>query len=80
MFIFEVLLMKTTQKQNTMTTTENNIENALMTAKLSLTQMLKNGFGSEPKHIFALSNMLCENYNLTQDQSIIIIDEALKIA
>lgn len=63
-----------------MTTQEINIENALMTSKLALTKMLKNGFGSNPKHIFALSNMLCENYNLTQDQSIIVIEEALKIA
>ena len=62
-----------------MTTTEINIANALITAKEILTQMLAQGL-SDAKMIFALSNVISEKYNLSQDQSVIVIDEALKIA
>lgn len=62
-----------------MTTQELNIVKALETAKEVLTQMLAQGLG-ETKFVFALSNMLSEKFNLTKDQSIIVIEEALKIA
>jgi hypothetical protein len=62
-----------------MTTQNLNIANALQTAKEVLTKMLAQGL-SDSKFIFGLSNMLSEKYNLTQDQSIIVIEEALKIA
>lgn len=62
-----------------MTTQNLNIANALQTAKEILTQMLAQGL-SDSKFIFGLSNMLSEKYNLTQDQSVIVIEEALKIA
>ena len=61
-----------------MTTQENNIGNALLTAKELLTQMLSQGFG-ETKYVFALSNMLVEKFNLTQEQSTIVIENALKL-
>ena len=61
-----------------MTTQENNIGNALLTAKELLTQMLSQGFG-ETKYVFALSNMLVEKFNLTKEQSIIVIENALKL-
>ena len=62
-----------------MTAKELNIANALQTAKKAITQMLSQGLG-ETEFVFALSNMISENFNLTQDQSIIVIEEALKIA
>lgn len=62
-----------------MTTQNLNIANALQTAKEVLTQMLSQGL-SDAKFMFGLSNMLIEKYDLTQDESIIIIEEALKIA
>lgn len=61
-----------------MTTQELNIANALLTAKEVLVQMLAQGFG-ETKHIFALSNMLVEEFSLTQEQSTIVIENALKL-
>lgn len=61
-----------------MTSQELNIASALSTAKEVLVQMLAQGFG-ETKHIFALSNMLIENFNLTQEQSTIVIENALKL-
>ena len=61
-----------------MTTQENNIGNDLLTAKELLTQMLSQGFG-ETKYVFALSNMLVDKFNLTQEQSTIVIENALKL-
>jgi hypothetical protein len=61
-----------------MTTLELNIANALSTAKEVLVQMLAQGFG-ETKYVFALSNMLVEKFNLTKEQSIIVIENALKL-
>lgn len=58
---------------------KNTVANALLTAKEVLTQMLSNGT-SDDKAFFALSSALIERYNLTRDESIIIIEEALKIA
>jgi hypothetical protein len=62
-----------------MTTKQLNIAAALNTATEMIKRMLSQGFGEE-KYVFALSNMICENYNLTQKESIIIIEEAVKIA
>lgn len=62
-----------------MTTQETNIANALFTAKEILTKMLSQGLG-DAKHLFVVSNMLCDIYNLTREQSIIILKQALKIA
>jgi len=61
-----------------MKTTEINIGNAILTAKEILVKMLSEGFG-ETKYIFALSNMLIEKFNLTQEQSTIVIEKALKL-
>ena len=61
-----------------MTTQEINITNALQTAKEVLTQMLTQGL-SNHKYTFGLSNMISEKYNLTQDQSILIIENALTL-
>lgn len=58
---------------------ELNIVNALQVAKEVLTGMLAQGM-KEAKYVFALANMLSEEFNLTQDESIVIIEEALKIA
>lgn len=66
-------------KLSIMTTAQLNIANALMTAKEILTKMLAQGLG-DAKHLFVVSNMLCDTYNLTREQSIIILEEALKIA
>lgn len=62
-----------------MTPTEINIAKALLTAKEILTKMLAQGIGS-PKHVYGLSSVLVKTYNLDRDQSLIIIEEALKIA
>jgi hypothetical protein len=62
-----------------MTTAQLNLANALMTAKEILTKMLAQGLG-DAQHLFVVSNMLCETYNLSRDQSIVILEEALKIA
>ena len=59
-----------------MKTQELNIVNASPTAKEVLVQMLAQGFG-ETKYIFALSNMLVDKFNLTQEQSTIVIENAL---
>ena len=40
--------------------------------------MLAQGFG-ETKYIFALSNMLVDKFNLTKEQSTIVIENALKL-
>ena len=61
-----------------MTTQENNIANALLTAKEVLVKMLSQGFG-ETKYVFALSNMLVEKFNLTKEESTIVIENALKL-
>lgn len=61
-----------------MTAQELNTANALSTTKEILTQMITQGFG-ETKYIFALSNMLVEKFNLTQEQSTVIIEESLKL-
>ena len=61
-----------------MTTQNSNIANALSASKLMLTQMLAQGLG-EAKYTFALSNVLCEKYNLTKDESLAIIENALKL-
>ena len=61
-----------------MTTQELNIVNALSTAKEVLVQMLAQGFG-ETKYIFFFFNMLVDKFNLTQEQSTIVIENALKL-
>lgn len=72
-------LMKRFKNFKIMTTQETNIANALFTAKEILTKMLAQGLG-DAQHLFVVSNMLCDTYNLTRDQSIVILEEALKIA
>ena len=61
-----------------MTTLNTNIANALSTAKEILTEMILQGLG-DTKYVFALSNMLVEKFNLTQEQSIIVIENAFKL-
>lgn len=61
-----------------MTIQEENILRALNAAKASLEQMIDQGFG-DTKYLFALESMLSDNFNLSQDQTLIVIEEALKI-
>jgi len=61
-----------------MTLSSLTIANALITAKNVLNKMLSEGL-SDPKYTFALSNLLCEKYNLTKDESLAIIENALKL-
>ena len=61
-----------------MTTQEINIAKALFTAKEMVSKMITNGFG-ETKFVFALSNMISKEFNLTQSESIVVIEEALKL-
>jgi hypothetical protein len=72
-----VLLMNTI-KEKDMKAQEINIANALLTAKEVLVQMLAQGFG-DTKYVFALSNMLVKKFNLTQEESIIVIENALPL-
>jgi hypothetical protein len=62
-----------------MTTQEINIAKALFTAKEMVSKMITNGFG-ETKFVFALSNMISKEFNLTQSESIIIIEQAIELA
>jgi len=55
---------------------EINTAKAFLTAKEVLKQMIQQGFG-ETRYIFALSNRLSTEFNLTQEQSIIVIEKAL---
>lgn len=66
------------KKIEIMTTQELNIANALLTAKEVLVKMLSLGFGEE-KHLFAISSMLVDKFNLSQEESMIIIENALKL-
>ena len=59
-----------------MTNLEINTAKAFLTAKEVLKQMIQQGFG-ETRHIFALSNRLITEFNLTQEQSTIVIENAL---
>lgn len=68
-----------TLKSKKMKTQERNIAKALETARDILTKMLSEGLG-DAKYVFVLSNMISETFNLSKDQSIIVIEEALKIA
>ena len=61
-----------------MTTQELNIANALTTAKEVLVQMLAQGFG-EIKYVFALSNMLVEEFDLTEGRRIMVVECGLKL-
>ena len=60
-----------------MTPQELNIVNALVTAIEVVKEMLKNGF-SEGVYVFKLSEMLQRKYNISEADSIVIIDEAIK--
>lgn len=62
-----------------MTTQELNIANALNDSTEVLKQMISKGMNNA-KYIYGLSSMLIEKYNLTRDQSVIVIENALKIA
>jgi hypothetical protein len=61
-----------------MTTEEINIANAILDANDVLIKMMQQGI-SEPKFYFAAANMLSQKYNLTLDQSIIILNKALEL-
>ena len=61
-----------------MTSQEINIANALMTAREVLSKMLCQGIGGA-EHVFAVSNMIQDRFNITEDQSLIVMEEALKI-
>ena len=61
-----------------MKTLEINITTALQTTKEILTAMMSQGL-ADAKFTFALSNMISEKYDLTQEQSILIIENALKL-
>jgi hypothetical protein len=59
-----------------MATLEINTVKAFLTAKEVLKHMIQQGFG-ETRYIFALSNRLITEFNLTQEQSTLIIENAL---
>ena len=61
-----------------MTALELNVGNAILTAKEVITKMMSQGLG-EAKYIYAVSKMLSEKYELTMDQSIVVIEETLKM-
>ena len=61
-----------------MKTTELNIGKAILTSKEALTKMIAQGF-TDAKHIFALSNMLMQNFNLNQEQATEVIEESIKL-
>ena len=61
-----------------MTELELNIANALITAKSALTEMIAQGLGDE-QSLFVLSNAIADTYSLTQDQAIIVIEQALPL-
>lgn len=61
-----------------MKTTELNIGKAILTSKEALTKMIAQGF-TDAKYIFALSNMLMQNFNLNQAQATEVIEESLKL-
>ena len=61
-----------------MTELELNIANALITAKSALTEMIAQGLGDE-QSLFVLSNAIADTYGLTQDQAIIVIEQALPL-
>ena len=62
-----------------MTTQEINIAKALFTAKEMVGKMITNGFG-DTKYVFALSNMIAKEFNLSQSESIVIIEEAINLS
>ena len=61
-----------------MTELELNIANALITAKSALTEMIPQGLGDE-QSLFVLANAIADTYSLTQDQAIIVIEQALPL-
>lgn len=78
--VFKISCTFTSDKTNNdMTTQEINIAKALFTAKEMVSKMITNGFG-ETKFVFALSNMISKEFNLTQSESIIIIEQAIELA
>ena len=70
--------INTKQILKIMKTTELNIGKAILTSKEALTKMIAQGF-TDAKHIFALSNMLMQNFNLNKEQATEVIEESLKL-
>ncbi|QQV91217.1 hypothetical protein Freya10_1 [Polaribacter phage Freya_10] len=62
-----------------MTTQNLNIANALLTAKKAVRSLLDNGISGEEK-IYELSKAIGTTFKLTPNQTLIIMEEALKIA
>jgi hypothetical protein len=54
------------------------IGKALLTAKEILIQMLANGM-AEPRQIYAVANAIAIEFELTLDQSIIVVENALNL-
>lgn len=69
--------MKLKEKQETMTEKELTIIEALITTIDVAKEMLKNGL-AEDIYVFKLSKMLQRKYNLSEDETIVIIEEAIK--
>jgi len=60
-----------------MTQAELNILEALTVTREILNKMMDQGIGQD-QHVFALSNRISHEFNLTRDQALIVIENALK--
>jgi hypothetical protein len=69
--------MKPKKKQETMTKKELTIIEALITTIDIVKEMMKGGLGKD-LYMFKLSKMLQEKYGLKEDETIVIIEEAIK--
>lgn len=62
-----------------MTTQENNLANALFTTRNILRRFLKAGI-SEPTQLYKAAKRVGKEYKLDFNQTVIVFEEALKIA
>ena len=62
-----------------MTTREQNIVNALVTATEVVKEMIKQGF-VEGKYVHKLTQMICRKYSLSEEDSLYIVEKAIEIS
>ena len=62
-----------------MTTREQNIVNALVTATEVVKEMIKQGF-AEGKYVHQLTQMICRKYSLSEEDSLYIVEKAIEIS
>ena len=60
-----------------MTQAELNIGQALLVTREILVNMMAQGIGQD-QHVFALSNRIAHEFNLTREQALTVIENALK--